>query len=253
LELLAQSKGGLRLTDVAALLELPKSSTSLLLTAITDLGWAERRADGVYLIGLRAWEVGQEYLLAKTLVERAQPVMDSVRDSLNETVRLSILDGRENVYIGQSAGGQALAMDTPIGARLPAHATGLGKVLLSALDEQELRRRFQGVQFVPYTEHTVGSIDQLLSELAAIRLRGWGEDHQEYVLGVHCVAAPVRDHTGAVVAAISVSVPAIRFSREHRKAALDALLDASAALSARLGAPAGLSTRFGPSASKTTL
>jgi DNA-binding IclR family transcriptional regulator len=238
LDLLAQSDHGLRLTDIAESLGLPKSSTSLVLGAMVELGWVERDPQTQsYLLGIRAWQAGQAYVRARSLVERAQPVMDRVRDRLKETVRLAVLDGHENVYIGISEGGQALALDTRIGTRLPAHATGLGKALLAGLPPDEVRRRFEGFEFVAYTRNTITGIDQLLETLDQVRRQGWAEDHEEYVLGVRCVAVPIRDHHGDVVAAMSVSVPTIRFNRAHRRMALAELLAAGAEVSARMGAP----------------
>jgi DNA-binding IclR family transcriptional regulator len=238
LEVLASHPDGLRMTDLATVTGLPKSSATLLLGAIVEMGWADRdEQSGTYRIGLRAWQVGQQYLQAKGLVARAQPIMDRVRDRLNETVRLAILDGRDNVYVADSKGSQALALDTNIGQRLPAYATGLGKVLLAALPHDELLRRYEGVVFERFTPNTIGDLETLETKLAVIRRRGWGSDDEEYVLGVRCVAVPITDHRSQVVAALSVSVPSIRFNRNHRKASLLALSEAAEQLSLAVGAP----------------
>jgi DNA-binding IclR family transcriptional regulator len=232
------------MTDVADSLGLPKSSTSLMLGAMVELGWVERDPQTqYYLLGIRAWQAGQAYVRGRSLVQRAQPVMDRVRNRLKETVRLAVLDGYENVYIGISEGGQALALDSRIGSLLPAHATGLGKAMLAGLAPDEVRRRFHAFEFVPYTRNAITGVDELLATLDRVRRQGWAEDHEEYVLGVRCVAVPIRDHRGDVVAAISVSVPSIRFNRAHRRVALAELLAAGAELSARLGAPTATEER----------
>ena len=238
LEYLAERGTGVRPADIACALSLPKSSTHLLLTTLVDYGWVDLDEKTRELsLGLKAWEVGQGYARAKSLTERASRHMDAVRNALGETVRLAVLDGIENVYVAKSDGGQALALDTAIGSRLPAYATGLGKVLLADLSREELQRRFRDVAFECFTSRTIDSITSLERALETVRRRGYGEDRGEYVSGVHCVAVPVRDRDGRVIAAMSVSVPSVRFQRTHRLHALSALLEAGSRLSQELGAP----------------
>jgi DNA-binding IclR family transcriptional regulator len=240
---LAEAGSGMRLTDLAERLDLPKSSVHLLLGTLTRTGWVERDpTTRTFALGLRAWEVGRAYLRGNDLAERAQPYMDQVRDQLNETVRLAVLRGTECVYIAKSDGGQALVLDSQVGARLPAHATGIGKVLLADLPPDELRRRYHNEDFPAFTPRTIVSLPDLETALAVVRQRGWAEDHEEYVIGVRCVAIPVRDHTTAVVAGLSVSVPAIRFDRQLRRRALDLLGQAARELSRVLGSPSAPSS-----------
>lgn len=180
-------------------------------------------------------EAGNAYLRAVDLPTRAIPIMKTVCDQMDETVQLAVLDGRFNVYIAKLEGNQALRLASEVGRRLPAHATGLGKVMLAYLGDADLRSRFRDVELEVYTKNTLASFAALQKELARIRTLGFGVDNEEYSVGVRCVAAPVRDHTGVVVTAISVSVPLIRFDRERRARARELVLTAAAQLSAELG------------------
>ncbi|WP_213450646.1 IclR family transcriptional regulator [Rhizomonospora bruguierae] len=214
LELLAANPDGLAFPEIGERLGLPKSSLHALLWTLVDRRWivldGRRRC---YRIGVRVWEAGQGFQGAVNLARTAQPHLQAVRDELDETVQLAILDGLENVYIAKVEADQPLRLVSRVGMRLPAYATGLGKVLLAYLEPAELAQRLDGVRLERFTDRTAGTAEELVARLAEIRERGYGEDDGEYTPGLVCLAAPVRDHTGAVVAALSCSVPSARLDR----------------------------------------
>jgi DNA-binding IclR family transcriptional regulator len=144
--------------------------------------------------------------------------MAAARDELNETIQLAILDGIDNVYIAKVEAGHPLRLVSDVGTRLPAYATGLGKVLLAALPPQELRARFAGVKLQRFTDKTVTTFTKMERALAETRASGIGQDEGEYTPGVFCVAAPIRDYRGSVVAAMSCSVPDVRLAADHGSA-----------------------------------
>ncbi|MCE7481536.1 IclR family transcriptional regulator [Microbacterium profundi] len=235
LELLAEADDRMSLTHIAEELGLAKSSAHHVLSALIDRGWVERDPGSREVsLGLRAWEVGQGYDVAQTLSQRARTFMDEIRDELGETVRLAVRSGSDQVCIAKSAGQQKLVFDQRIGARLPCHATGLGKALLSGLEPDEVRQMYaEGLE--QFTETTIIDVDELNENLAAAREAGFAEDHGEYILGIRCVAVPVRSRDGRTIAALSVSGPTARFDDEHIASCLEALRIGADALSARLG------------------
>lgn len=239
LELLADRPRGLTFNEVREVLGLPKSSAYALLQTLTarrflSLDPTTRR----YAVGLRTWQAGQSYSPLSDLQRAALPHLEAVRDALDETVQLAVLDGTENVYVAKVDSGQKLFLASRVGARLPAYATGLGKALLSGLDDDEVRRRFAEVAFRRFTPATIGGVDRLVTELAAVRRRGYASDRGEYTAGVSCVAVPVHDAAGAVCAAMSVSVPQVRMTPALRRTALSALADQATRLCETLGGPA---------------
>lgn len=236
LERIAWSDGTIRMSELAAELAIPKSSLHHVLVALTGAGWLERDASTSELsLGLRAWEVGQAYGVAKTLSQRAQPFMDGVRDELGETVRLAVLSGTDNVLIAKSDGVHTLVFDQRVGARLPAHATGLGKALLSGLAPSEVDDLYTDYVFEPFTVNTLTSVAAISRELDVIRSRGWAEDDGEYILGIRCIAYPVLARDGRLIAALSVSVPTARFTSAHQDTTHHLLKNAATELGARLG------------------
>lgn len=230
------------MSDLAERLGIAKSTLHHVLAALTAGGWVERDPASLEVtLGLRAWEVGQAYVRAQTLSQRAQPFMDAVRDDLGETVRLAVLSAQDNVCIAKSQGTHPLVFDQRVGARLPAHATGLGKALLAGLTPSEVDVLYRDYAFEPFTEHTITDLDALQQELQLIRARGWASDDGEFILGVNCIALPVRSRDGDVVAALSVSVPSARFTEGHQARTHELLATAARSLSDRLGRDVDLS------------
>lgn len=222
-----------RLTDE---LGYPRSSLHGLLATLTQLGWVELDPrTRTYSVGIRAWEAGRGYLRARDLVERALPYMEAVRDDLDETVQLAVLDGRDVVYVARVDGSQRLVTSYSVGGRVGAHASAGGKALLSLLSPDEIGRRFGDVSLERYTPGTIASLTGLRAELDETRRRGHGVDEEEYTVGVRCLAVPVVDHEGSPAAAISVSVPTVRFGAAEQRRALAALTAKAQLLSRALG------------------
>jgi len=228
LETLAEERDGLASVDLAQRLELPKSSLHELLDVLTSRGYvlldAETRR---YSLGVRVWELGQAFIRYRELVRIAQPVMERIGRTLNETVQLSVLDGMENVYLAKFDCTHPVRLQSEVGKRLLAHATGLGKVLLAHLPAEERRRRLRGRALVRFTARTIVDCAVLEKELAAIRIRGFALDDQEYTPGLRCVAVPIRNHTGEVCASISVPIPMTRSEPAQLARALRLLTEAS--------------------------
>jgi DNA-binding IclR family transcriptional regulator len=211
LDLLTTADRPMTFTEIGRALNYPRSSLHSLLHTMADRHWLEAADSGrAYALGIRAWEAGRTYLRAISLADRSLPYMERLRDRLDETVQLAILDGRHNVYVAKATGSQRLILASEVGRRLEAYATGLGKVLLAGLSEDELESRLKGVDMERFTPNTIRNLASLKRELQIIRKRGYGIDDEEYTLGVRCVAAPVRDSSGSVIAAMSVSVPTVR-------------------------------------------
>jgi DNA-binding IclR family transcriptional regulator len=217
-------------------LDLPRSSLHGLLTTLVESGWVAYDAGSrTYRLGIRTLEAGNAYLRTDDLPSRARPFMERIRDALDETVQLSVLDGRFNVYVAKFDGQQALVLASEVGRRLPAHATGVGKVLLASLDRATLDHLLSNVKLERFTKNTPTDKATLYRRLQTIREVGYGTDEEEYTIGVRCVAVPIRDQRGQVIAAMSVSVPVIRFDEDISARALALLMTGASELSAALG------------------
>ena len=240
IELLSEHRDGLTFTQLQELTKWPRSSLYGLIRTMAERRHLEfdphRQA---YRIGVRLWEAGQAFNSGVDVAQIAMPHLQSVRDRLGETVQLAVLDGVENIYIAKVDARHALKLDSFVGARLPAYATGIGKVLLAGLDDAELDERFRDVKLMPYTDETITDIGTLRQVLRTIRKQGFATDNGEYTLGVCCWAVPILDVGGKVSVAISTSIPSARLSDGFEETALAFLREAADQISAQLGYRAG--------------
>ncbi|WP_433087196.1 IclR family transcriptional regulator [Dactylosporangium sp. CA-052675] len=211
LDLVARHTDGIDASGIRTALQLPRSSLHGLLRVLSEHGYLFMDPESrVYRVGLHAWEVAQAYAHNRNITVLIGPEMRALRDELNETVQLAVLDGLDNVYLAKEESDHPLRLVSGVGLRLPAHTTALGKVLLAGLPTAELRHRLNGVTLQRFTKSTIGDKAELLRRLAAVRTNGFAEDEGEYTVGLYCVAVPVRSESGAVVAAVSCSVPSAR-------------------------------------------
>jgi DNA-binding IclR family transcriptional regulator len=177
-----------------------------------------------------------ETLLATTeLRKEAHPVMEDLAARYQETIHLAVLDDTQAVYVDKLEGRQAVRVDiTSLGARLYAHCSALGKVLLAYSPEAEVKRIIQMAGLPSFTPNTITNEEELEQSLEKIRKQGFAYDLEEILPDLCCVAAPIYDHTGRVIAAISMSIPAYRFRRSQSDYR-DAIVRTAKIISQRLG------------------
>ncbi len=237
LELFAQSRDDLTLNDVCKATGWPKSSTLGLLRTLRDRDYlATGGRDHSYRLGPRVATLGAAFLQRVDLVREGLAVVRDVSHRCDETVHLAALRGNEVQYLAKEEGTSRMRMVSTVGSVLPAHSTGVGKMLLSTLERERLEELFPvGQALERLTELTIVDRDALMRELWEIDRRGYARDRGESTVGLECIAAPVHNAQRQVVAAMSVSVPQPRFTPEREPFLRDALLDGARTLSHRLG------------------
>ena len=217
-ELLARQPDGLSLSAIAAELAIPKSSAHGLLNTLLSRGYLRAgRHDRTYRLGARLFELGSSYLAGADLLSEGQEVVHDTARACDETVHLAILDGDEVLYIAKEEGTNTVRMVSAVGKRFPAYATGVGKMLLSALPTAELDQLYPCDRpLAAITPQTITGPIALRQELAATRQRGYATDYEESTPGLCCIAAPIFDSDDAMTAAISVSAPSTRFTPDRQ-------------------------------------
>lgn len=217
-ELLAHHRDGMSLSEISTELAIPKSSAHGLLATLLSRGYLRPgRSDRTYRLGARLFELGSSYMAGADLLSEGQEVVRETARACDETVHLAILDGDEVLYIAKEEGTNTIRMVSAVGRRFPAYGTGVGKMLLSALPPAEVDRLYPpDKRLAPITPRTITDPVAFRRELADIRERGYATDDEESTPGLCCIAAPVFDSHDDVVAAISVSVPTVRFTAERR-------------------------------------
>ncbi|MFD0685966.1 IclR family transcriptional regulator [Actinomadura fibrosa] len=236
LELFLDRDGPLTAPDIVRELGLPRTTVHELTATLVARGYLVPEQVGGYRLGVRLYQLGSRYAEQLDLAAEGRAVAQQVAAKCQETVHVAVLEDTDVIYIAKIDSTQAVRLVSAAGRRLPAHCTAVGKMLLASLPEEELRRRIpDGTALAAMTARSITDTAALRTELAATRERGTAIEESESNADVACVAAPVRDRAGQVVAALSISVPGIRWSPE-RRAELEELAAAGAAeLSARLG------------------
>lgn len=236
LNVLGASPEDMSLNDLSEAIGLHKSTVHRLVSVLEQFGYVERHPEnGKYRLGLKLFELGSKAIGKLDMRERARPHLQRLAFEAGETVHLCVLDDGEVLYVDKVEPARSVRTASSVGRRNPVHCTGVGKAMLAELPEADvdaiLRRHGQRT----LTRNTITTPVQLKLELANIRKQGFSLDREENEEGVACVAAPIRDHSGAVIAAISISGPTFRVNEGTFPALSHAVRHAAEALSADLG------------------
>ena len=237
LETIAEAGGEATLTELANRTNLNISTCHHLLATLIQRGFAAKvPGRRLYALGARIIYLGHACLQVD-LPRRAQPYLEAVNRATGETVHLAALQGDNVVTLAVREARHAVRVDTGRIGKLEApHATSVGKAILAWLPEDEIRRIVSG-GMKRYTEKTVTEFPALLESLRIVRRNGYAIDREEFLPGVICVGAAIRDQAGTVIGAISASTPAMRASEEHVALMRDEITAATRGLSAEFGEP----------------
>jgi len=205
------SQGLLGITDLASATGLPKSTTHRLVTALVNEGLLVQDEDShKYALSLRVTALGASILSSHTVRRSARPILMELRDQTHESVHLAVLEGMEAVIIDtEDSYFVVRAVNVP-GQHLPAHAVSTGKVMLAYQWEVRLREILTYTTLTRYTDRTITDARLLLEELRRVRSLGYAISCGELEEGIDAVAAPIFDHLGTVVAAVSIGGPSER-------------------------------------------
>ncbi len=225
----------LGLSEIAQAVDLHKSTTHRIVTTLLNHGFLERASDGRrYCLGIRLANLGFRVIERMDIRREAIPVMTRLRDHWGETCDLSIFDDNHVLYIEVMHSNHALTIAAAVGQHLPAHCTASGKLFLANINSQDLDS-FLERPLHAYTKNTITSPNELRSQLQQIREKGFSVDQEEYEAGICAVSAPIRDQSGAMVAALSIPSPTSRMTSERITEISVALIEASRSISRRLG------------------
>ena len=221
--------------EVAEQLDLPKSSAHDLLTSLAQVGLLGKTEKGRYRLGWRLVTLSETLLATTELRQEARPIMEELAAQYQETIHLAILDDTKVVYVDKLEGKQAVRVElTSLGIRLYPHCSALGKVLLAYHSEGDVKRIIRMDGLPRFTQNTITDEAELEKALIQIRKQGYAYDLEEILPDLCCVGAPVRNYSGSVIAAVSMSLPAYRFHRSQGQVRA-AVVRAGNLISERLG------------------
>jgi DNA-binding IclR family transcriptional regulator len=236
LKSLSGHRGAFKLIELAGLLHLDRSTAYRILLSLEKCAMVERNEKtGEYSLGLGAFEIGIAYLRRVDLVEVAKPFMADLARRVQETVHLAILSETEILYLDKVDSPRSLGVISKLGQRGPVYCTALGKVLLANLPPEDRSRILDRIRFQAFTPRTLTSKRKLARELSQVHKQGYALDCREIEEDVECIAAPIQDHLGNVVAALSVSGPQKKIGAPIQDQVVSEVPKAASGISSRMG------------------
>ena len=209
LELLSDNEA-LTVTQVAKLMSINRASSHRFLSTLKELGYADKDDSARYFLTSKVIELGMKVLDRFEIRKIARPFLQELSAKYNETINLGYFNGEEVLTIDKIDSTEILRMDAGIGGGEPAYCTSLGKAILAFLPDMQLEEYLQAIELTPFTPNTVIAKDKLKEELIRIKENGYCIDDEELSVGLRCVGAPLFNHSGQALYAISISGPSIR-------------------------------------------
>jgi IclR family transcriptional regulator, KDG regulon repressor len=237
LDALSDGIEGLGITDLSSRLNTPKSTVHRLIATLEIAGYvAFDPSTAKYSLGGRAARLAEQLNRQSPLLLFGAPMLERLTKECHEASHLAILQGTDVVYISHEESREPVRISFGRGHRAPAHCTALGKVFLAGMSDSEILMLYRNYKRLEkLTPQTIGSMDKLLADIAGARREGIGYDNEEYTRGLRCMAAPIRDFSSRIVAAMSLSMFKHKMTGERKAFFKDALLRATTEVSEKLG------------------
>jgi IclR family KDG regulon transcriptional repressor len=223
-------------TEIHVRLGLPKSSTYGIVSTLETRGYIRRIGqDGKYMLGLKLYELGTLAVARLDLRKECQDILRGLARKTDQTCHLGVLDDIEGVYLEKVESSRPVVLNSWLGKRLSLHCTAIGKALLAWQGEARLDSILSRLVLQKHTDRTITEVEQLKNHLLLVKKNGYSLDDEENEPDIRCVAVPVWNITGEVVAAISLSGLTNQLSDERIPELVRDLREAAGVLSARLG------------------
>lgn len=206
LTIISKEPRRLKLMEISERSEINKSSLFSILNTLEELGWVYKEIDQTYSLGARLGFLSSQYIHQFDLTRVFDREADKTLRKIEETIQLSILEGNEIIYIAKKEGLSRVRVASEPGMRFPAHATAMGKAMLSSFSKDELEARYTENGFEKVTDKTVDNLDDLVKQINDFKVNGYIIENQEAVKGFTCIAAPILNERNKIIAAVSFTM-----------------------------------------------
>jgi DNA-binding IclR family transcriptional regulator len=236
LDCFTRERPELGVSELSRMVGMHKATVHRILMALEQHGLMEQDpATEKYRLGLRLLELGARVNERLHLPRLARPELERLVALTGETAHLVVMDQEEGLYLEKVESPRPFRVPSQVGRRLPLHCTGVGKAILAFLEPGQRHRVLGAKGLARFTPRTITEPQALETELQRIRERGYSMDDEEVEIGLRCIGAPVFDHQGQVVGAISIAGPAGRITPAEVSGLAESVKSCAAAISARLG------------------
>ena len=236
LERIIEHDKPLGITEISQGTDLHKSTVYRLVDTLCYRGYLSQDPEtGKYKIGMKFFELGSRVINNLDLRTQAKPYLNELEDKTGETVHLGVLEDTEMIYIDKVESRKTIRMESHVGKRVHTHNTALGKVTLAHLSREEVDRIIDKAGLPEYTENTITKEEELKTELEKVYDQGFALDDEESEKGIRCIAGPIFDHDGELIAAFSISGPANRMTKDKIEQIQETVKDYSLRISRAFG------------------
>jgi IclR family pca regulon transcriptional regulator len=216
LEVFSTASPSLSLTEIVSAVDLDKSTAFRFVYTLEKLGYLERDPETKrYRPGLRVLRLGFAVLNSLEVAQIAQPYLKALSAECGETTNMTVRDGKEIVYVARNKTRQIISVNLQPGSRLPVYCTSMGKAQLIDLPRRELYDLLGTGPYPRVGPNTITTLNGLVAELDKVRQQGYAINDEELTAGLRSVAAPIRNHNSEIVAAVNISIPSARVSRQE--------------------------------------
>lgn len=223
-------------SELSQRLMMSKATTYRFLQTMRTLGYVSQEGESDrYSLTLKLFELGAKSLAYVDLIALADKEMRLISEQTNEALHLGTLDENAIIYVHKIDSNYNLRMQSRIGSRNPLYSTAIGKVLLAESEDDFVCKKLSGVEFIKHTDKTLENTQQLISELSIVKEQHYAEDNEEQEPGLRCIAVPIYDRFGNVIAGVSISFPTIRFDEKRMSYYVGLLHQAGKNISEQLG------------------
>ena len=221
--------------EISKELNMGKSSVFKMLYTLEKKGYVHKSQDAKYKLGVKFIDYGLTILQKQNVYDIAKPYIKELRDRHNETTHLGVIDDDLNMYfVLKESSTASIQMASVIGKRMSFHTSAIGKTIVSNNLDEEIKNKIKSYELTSFTKNTIVDYDELINHLIKIKEQGYGEDLEEYEIGLTCYAVPVKDISGKAIAAISISGPTQRMTMK-KESLLSSLKIAAKDISKNLG------------------
>ncbi|MGF9714876.1 IclR family transcriptional regulator [Paenibacillus sp. JMULE4] len=226
LEALVKHSDGLHIRELGKKLNIADSSIHALVHTMLQRRYLKMDESRKLFLGSKFYQFSN-MMSATPLVPIAKPIMKQIKSKFNENVHLAVLDGLDIVYIAFEESTNPLRYHMEVGRAQSAYITAVGKMLLSAHSNEQIRSLYEGYPFEKLTANTITSVDELIAELERIRKRGYSIDDAESYEACKCFAAPIYDSTGQMIASMSICIPFVTAQEKREPEMIAAIQEAT--------------------------
>jgi IclR family transcriptional regulator, acetate operon repressor len=235
LEMVGQARRPVSVAELTPMLEIDRSSVFRLANTLRMRGFLIQLPSKEYVLGSAVCRLAGSFRWSHGLIQIAREQVAALAARTGETTHLVIRDGRQAVFVDHEATAQPVGVSVGSGRTEPLHCTAVGKALIADMDRDELLELFGSQRLSATTKRAIRSITELVKECQRTLKRGYAIDNEEFHKGVRCIAAPIRDGSGQIVAAIGISAPVDRLSESRCEKVAQEVKRAAAEIGAKLG------------------